>query len=293
MRSEVEKEFIKKWGNDDRISLFLKNYDTYIDSLSLKMKEIIIDLLHNFDYYSHKEINKNLKNLHNKIIDLKNVDIDYTIFCVLKSQNCRYNSSYEYFTEYKQLNNLNKHSIIPELSDAIKKKDQWLNIENIVFIDDFCGSGKTFMNFIKNYIDELSEKRIIYVVVHIMKNSYDDIMKFAEEKKLTIIVIYKNCRRKAFEVVEYSDKQKKCFGDESKKMLLKDDYIFGYNETEALAAFYNNTPNNTLGVFWMSTNKNNPLFIRKNEKIPGWMQLKKAKKQRKSNNYVTEELNNE
>lgn len=287
MEKDILENCISRWGKkDDRIKYFSDNYDKYMGSLSPEMKEIIDNLLDHFDYYSHNEINKHLTKLHKKIMEIDDLDIDNSVFCVLKSQRCTINSSYEYLIEYRHLNDLSKYSIIPEMSDLVKGR-YWDNIKNVIFIDDFCGSGKTFIDYIKNNIEYISHKNIIYAVIHIMESAIKAIEEYAEKNNLSILVVYENIKCAAFNISEELREKKENFQIESEAMDLHgDNDIFGFKKTEALLAFFNNTPNNTLGVFWKQTSKNNPLFPREQDTRPGWMKLKQEKKQRKESNYL-------
>lgn len=83
--------------------------------------------------------------------------------------------------------------------------------------------------------------------------------------------------------------KRECFKEESLKMdLYNENDIFGFSKSESLVSFYNDTPNNTLGVFWKNTSKNNALFPRNNERKPAWMRFKSDKKQRNESNYARE-----
>lgn len=83
--------------------------------------------------------------------------------------------------------------------------------------------------------------------------------------------------------------KRKCFKEESQKLdLYKDNDIFGFLGVESLVSFFNDTPNNTLGVFWKNTSKNKALFPRNIEEKPAWMKFKENKKQRNTSNYSRE-----
>ena len=60
----------------------------------------------------------------------------------------------------------------------------------------------------------------------------------------------------------------------------------GYSCTESLVAFFNDTPNNTLGIFWKNTDKNDALFPRNQEEKPAWMKFREDKKDRMKSNYA-------
>ena len=59
-----------------------------------------------------------------------NVNFDNSVFTILKSQRCTMNSSYEYLFEYKNLNQISKYSIVPDINDCIEKE----YIQNIVIL---------------------------------------------------------------------------------------------------------------------------------------------------------------
>ena len=50
-------------------------------------------------------------------------------------------------------------------------------------------------------------------------------------------------------------------------------------------AFYNNTPNDTLGLFWFMSKKNKPIFPRELEEKPGWKLSNEKKKRRSREQY--------
>lgn len=188
---EIKTICIKKWSGestDERIKYFLENFSTFASSFSGKMDECVEALLKEFDYYSQRSINKEFVDLHNKIVDDYKVDLEYTVFAVLESQRGSYNSSYEYITEYRHLNSIPKHNIYPNLTRCIES-DYWEYVSDVIFIDDFCGSGKTFMDYILSIKDDIIDKNIYYVVVHMMNEAEANIKLFAEENNMKITVV--------------------------------------------------------------------------------------------------------
>ena len=77
----------------------------------------------------------------------------------------------------------------------------------------------------------------------------------------------------------------------SRKMCIPKERVFGQYRSEALVAFYNNTPNNTIGLFCYSTDSYDAPFPRSIEQSPSWKSrptpssMKKDKEIRKQNNY--------
>lgn len=284
--NEETKEYcLQKWNSeDDRIQYFKDHFDEFNNSLTEELGDCMDLLMKKLDYYSHKSINQEYKRLHTRLLEEYDLNLDDTIFTVLKSQRNTFNSSYEYMIEYKLINNINKHCIIPELSDWYDKEN-WNNINNIVFIDDFCGSGKTFCDYIETIKDKLLCKILFYVVVHIMEDGLDEINKYAKQNKINIIIVCNNIKRAAFSSDKNLEEKKDVFEKECRKKYISKKDIFGYEQTEALVAFFENTPNNTIGILRKDTGKNRALFPRKIEKKPLW-QMKEKRKQKAKNNYV-------
>ena len=260
------------------------NYPNWVKEMSDPLARIVNSLLSEFDYYSHQVVNQKLKMLHQELGKTSNESFENTIYCVLENKDGRINSGYEYLLEYKYLNSLSKYVVYPhlnELSEVI-----WSNVRNIVFVDDFCGTGKTFTDYIEKFKDRVKGKHIYYLVVHIMQRAVARIKEYGERNNLNIHIIYYTCTPKAFERDAKLVDKKTEFKKLSIEYGVSPKNVLGYNNTEALVAFYNNTPNNTLEIFWQDTDKNKALFPRENDEMPGWMRMKEEKKARNKSNYL-------
>ena len=277
---------ITRWNDsDEKIEAFKKKLPQYLEQLSPQMREILLKLLEYFDYYSHQIVNGYLKQLHTEVMSYENVELGNSVFCVLKSQRGTINSSYEYLIEYRHLNGISKYSIVPDLHDLTSEYLD--NIENMILIDDFCGSGKTFIDYLETNKKIFSGKHVIYIVIHMMKEALERIQEYAIENQMNIDVISSKSSEKAFSITDDLGEKRECFKVEAQKLgLRKDTDIYGYSCTESLVAFFNDTPNNTLGIFWKNTDKNDALFPRNQEEKPAWMKLKENRKHRMESNYV-------
>ncbi len=277
---------ITRWNDsDEKIEAFKKKLPQYLEQLSPQMREILLKLLEYFDYYSHQIVNGYLRQLHTEVMSCENVELGNSVFCVLKSQRGTINSSYEYLIEYRHLNGISKYSIVPDLHDLTSEYLD--NIENMILIDDFCGSGKTFIDYLETNKEIFSGKHVIYIVIHMMKEALERIQEYAIENQMNIDVISSKNGEKAFSITDDLKAKRECFKVEAQKLgLRKDTDIYGYSCTESLVAFFNDTPNNTLGIFWKNTDKNDALFPRNQEEKPAWMKLKENRKHRMESNYV-------
>ena len=145
----IEEDFKQKclaqWTDDDildeRLSFFYNKFEEWKKQIPDEYIEVILKLLKELKYYTKKRANCILVDLHKHLISNSNYTIDNTIFAYIKSRDGISNSSNDYWTEYKQINKLNRRICYEDLS-AIHA-DAWYYIENIVFIDDFSGSGKS------------------------------------------------------------------------------------------------------------------------------------------------------
>lgn len=121
------------------------------------------------------------------------------------------------------------------------------------------------------------------LVVEIMEEAQSAIKKYADEAEIDIVIIAHKVKEKALKKSDIVIRDK--FIDMSKRQEISDTSILGFKEAEALMAFYNNTPNDTLGIFWFSSVKNVPIFKREKVAEPGWKKIKKDKKERRRQQY--------
>lgn len=291
----IEEDFKKKclaqWtddGLDERLSFFDNKYDEWKEQIPEEYIEVILTLLKHLKYYTKKTANRILVDLHEQLETNSNYTINNTVFAYIKSKDGISNSSNDYWTEYKHINKLNKYICYEDLS-AIKAYE-WDDIENIVFIDDFSGSGKSIITELTKYKDQFKGKNVYIIIVCAMEMAVNNLKEFGEKHGINIGLIYSQTFKKAFEQDYFSDnseaKDKYISFAKSKKIGWK----LGFEDTEALVSFYNNTPNNTLGFILYKSDRYFPLFPRVDDPKPIWQtrsveSLKRRSKERKNANY--------
>lgn len=253
---ENEKKYV-----DDKLTNYKKVYETCKDSMTHDISVLFDVILNHFDYYSKSVVNEILAELYRNSLSCGKISPDSTVFCAISSDNGNINSSYEYVCEFRNINSISKYVVYPDFFRIIEKIDCF---DTVVFIDDFCGTGDTFIRFISNYVDLLIGKSIKYLVIHFMLEAEEKIQKYANEKSINIETIsYFKCGA-AFKIPELKQYEER-FVLESNRRKIPSDKIYGYKETQGLVAFYNNTPNNTLGIFWYNNDLNQALFPRNRE----------------------------
>ncbi|UHA74700.1 phosphoribosyltransferase-like protein [Paenibacillus sp. 481] len=148
-------------------------------------------------------------------------------------------------------------------------------VQNIVLVDDIVGSGDTLIDFMERTqmtCPDFFQGRQIYILpILCLEKGVVNVLKYAEESGLSIKFLDHSVANKVFsDPVIYPDlghakEAKKILKPYEERVASQSVYTWGYKRSETLAAFYFNTPNNTLSTFH---EKNevlpwNPVFPRK------------------------------
>ena len=116
----------------------------------------------------------------------------------------------------------------------------------------------------------------------------------AAEHLLQVQILYCNQSDKAFDRHLFSEEvelARKKFYKASLESGVKEDLIWGYSGSESLVSFFNDTPNNTLGLFWHDSPNYFSIFPRENvrgekNKRPTPRSMKIQKTERNNQNYI-------
>ena len=288
--AEIKKSCLDKWCNseselDDRLKTFNEKFESWIQQIPPENRSTVITLVENLEYYSHRFTNSWLKTLHSRLLESPGISDENTIYVFIKSKDGQTNSSNDYWTEYKAINRLNKHICIENM-DVLEYED-WQHIKNIVFIDDFSGSGKSFIDELNKCPNRYKNKNVYFITINSMILAVDKINKYCTENNIHITMLSAFNQHKTFERDLFTDnaKAKEEIRKMSNDLLIPKNEIMGYNKSQALAVFYNNTPNNTLGFIRYDTDVYNSLFPRKNDSIPLWKKMRKERNNRNKANY--------
>ena len=286
---ELMNHCIEKWNNgmesDKRIKEVEKYFEEWFSNIPEKYKSMVEILIKNLEYYPRRIANKYLKDLHKELLEKGNISDENTIYVFIKTKSGVGNSSNDYWTEYKNINELNREICYEDMS--LINDEQWKYIENIVFIDDFCGTGKTFINEIKKFKERYNGKKIFYIVIVTAKKGLEKINIYSKDNNLLINLLPKFTQEKIFEqnLFDNNESAKQLLIRLSEEFKIPKFERLGYDKSESLVAFYNNTPNNTIGLMRYDTDIYKSLFPRKNDKKPSWKTMKKSEKERKMTNY--------
>lgn len=275
---------------DDRIDLFNEKIDQWVASLPQEIAPLMLQMISIFDYYSHQEANELLIRLHDELVEDFGLNDETALHTYIRKKDGRICSSVDYWAEYRFINKVDKNLCTDDIR-AIPE-DEWVLIENIVIIDDCCGTGGSLEKFIELSQRDFSGKTIYYLVLHALEAAKETIHQIEEKYSVCIHLVAINTRKLATELVSPDDagEARERVKRASKEMHINKNYALGKDDSEGLMAFYNNTPNNTMGLFWCPSEKNEPLFPRDFGKTPSWRPsinaMQKSKNQRKKDNYV-------
>ena len=276
---------LKRWEyEDDRTQRFSSIFDDWFKQIPQSATSIILQLLLMYYYYPHKVVNRLLVELHKKLIEINTITHNNTIYIPIKSANGNSNSSNIYWTEYKLQNKLSKYIVIDDISELTM--EQWNCISYVIMIDDCGGSGSTLTKYIERNKDILKDKHVYFITIHIMRSAWEYINEYSEKSGINISVISATIQEKAFNHVFFKNiRLRELFIKTSKDFGIPKEEVLGFKKSEGLFAFYNNTPNNTLGIFRYDTDTYMSPFPRSQDKKPDWWHLKTGKKLRELQNY--------
>ena len=149
------------------------------------------------------------------------------------------------------------------------------NIQRLVLVDDFSGTGSTIIKGLKRHLQLLQRmnaegKRIIVIALVGFAQARERVENFIDEAGLEADVYF--CDELGPEHQAFSDTSL-IFPDpterdlarrvtESKGVTLESRMPLGYSDTQGLIVFYQSCPNNSLPVLWSQSSDWIPLFPR-------------------------------
>ena len=281
-----------KWGEDERTEYFEEHFNEWINQFPEEAQGVVYQLVELFEYYSHEQINQYLCDLNEKLEGSEQFDSSHAIYTLLPSTKGIANSSSDYLFEFRCINHKTKYETVLDLS-KYAERENYKHIENIVIIDDYCGSGHSLATFIENHSSILKGKRIFYLVTYLMEESLSLITTTAEKHHVDVKVIFINSGKKVFDnsCMANPEEVRTVIKTCSEIFKINEFYWLGSYESQSLVAFYNDTPNNTIGLFWYDTKKYFSIFPRDFEnkkgcKRPTPKSMSLQKQSRRSQNYA-------
>ena len=291
-RRHAPYEYItSRWGGMRLRAELGERIKTWLSAFDENEQAILIELLEYFSFYDEKLIDKKVVALFQVFRTNNESIVDEVVYTkMFKEQGASFsNIVFNDFWLRNKLRDYAEDNILGLLSENVIPP-------YLAIVDDFSGSGDTFIKTVDKYIDTNSRivsSKIFLLVIHITEIAEENIKKYAKEVDLDIEIIYLEKSKQAFrEDYIYNREQSKKKAREYEsiydRLPLKREYKFGFCGTEALISFFYNTPNNTLGLFWQDIGTVQALFSRHKSSPASLRNMQsKAKERRKKRSLIT------
>lgn len=278
-------KFIKRWFDDRSGAEFEYEVDEWLSQFDTEEQLFLIECLKRYSYLRASEYQYGQKKLYSKF--LKKYPLwknDSFIFKIFKTE-----ASYSdnFFNDFWLTNNLKN-----ECKQNIEEHQEYFDvIKNYIFLDDYIGSGNTITNYLRPLLDkypELRTKSFIILTLYLTNSGNLALENFATDNNINLDIIYYKSGDKFFKEGKYYSGQQLQNKLQMYNKICDDKEIslfhrFGYENIQSLFTIENNTPNDTLGVFWKSNENYNSLMTRYHEDESPLNKLIRDKKLKKAN----------
>ena len=271
-----------RWGGMDIRHEFSTRIDAWLGAFLEDERPLLLNLLGHFFYYGEKKIKEKAVTLYQKFCTECKESDSVVYIPTIKQYGVGYSSLF--FDNFWLMN---------DLYDSAERNIVGLLQENIIpekiaIIDDYSGTGNTIATTLTEMIcaNEAVKTAQIYIVVqHITKRALEFLHSLAASLSLDMYIVYLDYSEETFkpeylfEMVE-AEKKRLFYETICHRLDVEDKNILGYEQVQSLVAFYYNTPNNTLGLFWKDLDGFAALFSRHNKNRTSLFELqRKAKNQ--------------
>lgn len=161
--------------------------------------------------------------------------------------------------------------------------------KDLVVVDDYSGTGKTFIKTVDRMLQVnalVQDTNFYFLTLHITQRSVQQIEEYAKNVGININIISLDYSDEAFKknyiYNEIEAEQKKRYYTELCRRHMIEKYVLGFEDVSSLVAFYYNTPNNTLGIFWQDLMDFTALFPRKEKQRTSLSVMQRKAKNRKN-----------
>ena len=277
-----------RWGGMKLREEFGVRIENWLKAFDESEHEMLLSLLSQFYYYSEEKVKAKTKELYQKFLSFQGGIADGAVFTkIIKDLGASYSDIL--FDTFWLSNDLYDFCE-PNILDLIDEADASQIPEIICVIDDYSGSGKTFVKTVNKMLEKnhyVAQVHIFFLTLHITNTAISLINEYSKNTGINIDVVYLDLSDKTvkddylYSKIE-ARRQRLQYQNLCAKNKTNPDYVFGFEEIESLVAFHYNTPNNTLGLFWQDFADFIALFPRHRKKRTTLTQLQKNVQKRKN-----------
>lgn len=276
-------KFIKKWFDDREGTEFEHKIDDWLSQFDTEEQKFLLECLRRYSFFRAAEYRYGQKMLYSNFLEKYPLWKEKSFMFKIYKEEASYSDNF--FNDFWLTNKL-KNECKQNIEDFQKVFDY---IDKLIFIDDYIGSGNTITKYwrylLKKY-PKLRNKKFILLSLYLTKSGKLALENFAMDNKIELDTIYFKLGDKFFKEGKYFSGKK--LQDKLQIYNKICDNIgitlydrFGYENIQSLFTIQDNTPNNTLGVFWKSNQNYNSLMKRYKEDESPLNKLIKDKKIRK------------
>ena len=256
---EVEQEIvqqIKKWDgkiSQERIECWLSNFK------NKKERLIALKLLDKLEYIEYKNLKSFIKSAYHHL--LRDINKDNLKDCDISSIGSLTSGSTHSLKPFQEENKISKNLF--KSIEKLEKLDECELKKTLILIDDFIGSGNTFIKWYGKNKTLLKKYGVVIYVCYVgLKKG---IIHITEKTKTEVICAH--VLEEDHQVMNgtlFEDEGKKDIEElvEKYSSITETNFVWGYDDCQLLFSFDDNIPNNSLAILW-SNNKWMPLFERK------------------------------
>ena len=281
-----------RWGGMKIRDEFGRKIENWLLAFEEEDRPFLIELLGHFQYFSEQRISEKVIDLFQLFKKTYHSDAEKAVYIKPVKE---FGTSFStiFFTAFWLKNNL---------KDYVEEKIVDLLAENsvppvIVIVDDFAGSGQTMIKTIDKLLEinsNVGSSKILLLVFLLSDEAECAIAEYADKSdlKIEIVALEKTSStfKSGFIYNENQVEEKRAIYERLyDRFKLDDDFRYGFGEIASLIAFYYNTPNNTLGLFWQDLAEFCALFPRHKGKKTELKKMQNSAKDRRQSrkNIVT------
>lgn len=259
--------------------------ESWLSGFPEEEQKLMLDLLSNFHYYSEKRINEKVEELYKEFVESYTGNPADVIFTkIIKEQGASFSDIFS--SAFWFQNNLYDY-MEPNILSLLEEGSV---PGTLVIVDDYSGTGKTFIKTIDKFIEknrDIITTSLYFLTLHITQRAIKQIEEYSKEIGVQIKIISLEISDEAFKsgyLFEEGQafKHKKYYSDICTRHSINKKFVFGFEDVASLVAFYYNTPNNTLGLFWHDLTDFIALFPRHKKEQTSLKQMQKDAQDRKN-----------
>ena len=278
-------KFIKKWYDDREGMVFEQQIDRWLLQFEKDEQEFLLECLQRYSFFRAAEYKYGQKLLYSKLMSfLPNWKEKSFIFKIYKTEASYSDNS---FNDFWLVNNIKN-----ECKQNIEDYEEYYEmLDNLIFIDDFIGSGNTIIKYLSHIFTKhemLKKKKIVLLAMYLTNSAELALKNFAMDRNIDLVIInYKKGDKFFKEGRYYSGQQLKdkitIYEKICDNASISKSFRYGYENSQSLFTICDNTPNNTLSIFWENNENYTSLMHRYNEeKSPLQKMIDEKKKNKKS-----------